>query len=177
MVIQHILIKNNSRWVGILLNKALMLGVATLLVACQSSAPQKTHTTTLHPKHRQQPPTMQMRKSSDGVQDIAWQIVSIQNKKGLFFNQYPSFTLNAAAKTVSGSTGCNIIYGRYRYEFAQQNIDFDVMVGHDSCPKALAQEADLMDALQRIERFQLDGTNLYLLDKSGRRLIQAQRTP
>ena len=48
------------------------------------------------------------------------------------------------------------------------------MAGHDSCPKALAQEADLMDLIQRVERFQFDGTNLYLLDAKGQRLIQAQ---
>ncbi|MFM6959125.1 MAG: META domain-containing protein, partial [Acinetobacter sp.] len=45
---------------------------------------------------------------------------------------------------------------------------------HTSCDKALAQEADLMDAMQRIERFQIEGTNLYLLDAKGQRLIQAQ---
>jgi hypothetical protein len=32
-----------------------------------------------------------------------------------------------------------------------------------------------MDSLQRVERFQFDGTNLYLLDAKGQRLIQAQR--
>ena len=48
------------------------------------------------------------------------------------------------------------------------------MAGHDSCPKALAQEADLMDLIQRVERFQFDGANLYLLDAKGQRLIQAQ---
>ncbi len=39
----------------------------------------------------------------------------------------------------------------------------------------LAQEAELVDALQRIQRFQLVGNTLYLLDQSGQRLIQAQR--
>ena len=48
------------------------------------------------------------------------------------------------------------------------------MAGHYSCNKALAQEADLMDAIQRVTRFQFDGTNLYLLDAKGQRLIQAQ---
>ena len=47
--------------------------------------------------------------------------------------------------------------------------------GHYSCNKSLAQEAELMDAIQRVERFQYDGTNLYLLDARGQRLIQAQR--
>ena len=50
-----------------------------------------------------------------------------------------------------------------------------VNAGHSSCDGALAQEAELVDALQRIQRFQLVGNTLYLLDQSGQRLIQAQR--
>ena len=49
------------------------------------------------------------------------------------------------------------------------------MAGHNSCDNALAQEADLMDSMQRVKKFQFDGTNLYLLDEKGQRLIQAQR--
>ncbi|MFX6608290.1 META domain-containing protein, partial [Acinetobacter baumannii] len=40
---------------------------------------------------------------------------------------------------------------------------------------ALAQEAELVDSLQRIKRFQLVGNTLYLLDQSGQRLIQAEK--
>ncbi len=83
--------------------------------------------------------------------------------------------MNSVSKLVSGHTGCNNLYGRYTYDFAQRKLDFDVMAGHYSCNKALAQEADLMDAIQRVTRFQFDGTNLYLLDAKGQRLIQAQR--
>ena len=144
-----------------------------LLTACQSQ-PTQIAKNSLHPKRVSELPPMQVRKSSDGVQDIEWQIMTIQNRRALFFNQYPSFLLNSVTKTVSGHTGCNAIYGRYTYDFAQQKLDFDVMAGHDSCPKALAQEADLMDLIQRVERFQFDGANLYLLDAKGQRLIQAQ---
>jgi len=129
----------------------------------------------LQPKRVTQLPSMQVRKSTDGVQDVDWQITMIQNKRALFFNQYPSFTLNSVSKLVSGHTGCNNLYGRYTYDFAQRKLDFEVMAGHYSCNKALAQEADLMDAIQRVKRFQFDGTNLYLLDAKGQRLIQAQR--
>ncbi len=162
----------------IILN-TLVFMVVVMLAACQSQAPkqasQKVHNTTLQPKRGNQLPLMQVRKSMDGVQDVEWQIISVQNKRMMFFNQYPSLLLNSAAKTLSGHTGCNVIYGRYQYEFAQQKIVFDAMAGHESCQKALAQEADLMDAIQRIKRFQLDGTHLYLLDEKGQRLIQAQR--
>jgi len=50
-----------------------------------------------------------------------------------------------------------------------------VNAGHSSCDGALAQEAELIDSLQRIQKFQLVGNTLYLLDQSGQRLIQAQK--
>lgn len=155
-------------------NKTFILSTVVMLAACQSQ-PSKVQKNTLQPKRVTQLPSMQVRKSNDGVQDVDWQITMIQNKRALFFNQYPSFSLNSVSKLVSGHTGCNNLYGRYTYDFAQRKLDFDVMAGHYSCNKALAQEADLMDAIQRVTRFQFDGTNLYLLDAKGQRLIQAQR--
>lgn len=155
-------------------NKTLILSAAVMLAACQSQ-PQPAKKNTLQPKRVTQPPAMQVRKSTDGVQDVDWQITTIQGKRALFFNQYPGFQLNSISKMVSGHTGCNNIYGRYKYDFTQRKLDFDVMAQHQSCNRALAQEADLMDAIQRVERFQLDGANLYLLDAKGQRLIQAQR--
>ncbi|WP_312100667.1 META domain-containing protein [Acinetobacter venetianus] len=154
-------------------NKTFILSTVVMLAACQSQ-PSKEQKNTLQPKRVTQLPSMQVRKSTDGVQDVDWQITMIQNKRALFFNQYPSFSLNSVSKLVSGHTGCNNLYGRYTYDFAQRKLDFDVMAGHYSCNKALAQEADLMDAIQRVTRFQFDGTNLYLLDAKGQRLIQAQ---
>lgn len=171
---EQITVKNPIFSLKAFFNKTLILSAGILLAACQSqpTPPQKN---TLQPKRVTQAPAMQVRKSTDGVQDVEWQITSIQGKRALFFNQYPSFSLNSVSKMVAGHTGCNQIYGRYKYDFAQGKLDFDVMAQHQSCDKALAQEADLMDAIQRIERFQLEGTNLYLLDAKGQRLIQAQR--
>ncbi|QER38720.1 META domain-containing protein [Acinetobacter suaedae] len=171
---EQIIVKNPIFSIKAFVHKTLIFSTVLMVAACQSQ-PQKVQKNTLQPKPANTLPPMQVRKSSDGVQDVDWQITTIQNKRALFFNQYPSFTLNSVSKSVSGHTGCNNIYGRYRYDFAQRKLDFDVRAGHYSCNKALAQEADLMDALQRVERFQYDGTNLYLLDARGQRLIQAQR--
>ncbi|VXA57557.1 META domain-containing protein [Acinetobacter proteolyticus] len=171
---EQITVKNPIFSLKAFFNKTLILSAGILLAACQSQ-PTPSPKNTLQPKRVTQPPAMQVRKSTDGVQDVEWQITSIQGKRALFFNQYPSFSLNSVSKMVAGHTGCNQIYGRYKYDFAQGKLDFDVMAQHQSCDKALAQEADLMDAIQRVERFQLEGTNLYLLDAKGQRLIQAQR--
>ncbi len=171
---EQITVKNIISYLKAFFNKTLIFSAAVMLAACQSQ-PQPAQKNTLQPKRVTQPPAMQVRKSTDGVQDVDWQITTIHGKRALFFNQYPGFQLNSVSKMVSGHTGCNNIYGRYKYDFTQRKLDFDVMAQHQSCNRALAQEADLMDAIQRVERFQLDGVNLYLLDAKGQRLIQAQR--
>ena len=83
--------------------------------------------------------------------------------------------MNSAVQTVQGNTGCNMIYGRYTYNFALQQLDLDVRAGHQSCDGALAQEAELMDVLQRVKRFKLQGNQILLLDQSGQILVQAQK--
>ena len=171
---EQITVKNIISYLKAFFNKSLIISTALVISACQSQ-PQTTQSKTLQPKRVNQLPTLQVRKSTDGVQDVTWQITHIHNKRALFFNQYPNFALNSATNLVSGHTGCNNRYGRYTYNFAQRRLDFDVMAGHNSCDKALAQEADLMDSMQRVKKFQFDGTNLYLLDEKGQRLIQAQR--
>lgn len=170
---EQITVKNIISYLKAFFNKSLIISTALVISACQSQ-PQTTQSKTLQPKRVNQLPTLQVRKSTDGVQDVTWQITHIHNKRALFFNQYPNFALNSATNLVSGHTGCNNIYGSYQYDLSQRKISFDVRAQHLSCDKALAQEADLMDAMQRIERFQIEGTNLYLLDAKGQRLIQAQ---
>ena len=66
--------------------KTFVFMVVATLAACQSQAPQKVHNTTLQSKRGIQLPLMQVRKSMDGVQDIEWKIISVQNKKMIFFN-------------------------------------------------------------------------------------------
>ena len=46
---------------------------------------------------------------------------------------------------------------------------------HQVCDRALVQEANLMDALQRIVSFKRQGNELLLFDKEQNVLIVAQR--
>ena len=65
-------------------HKTLILSAVVMVTACQSQ-PKTVQKTTLQPKRVVQPPAMQVRKSSDGVQDIEWQIMTVQNRRALFF--------------------------------------------------------------------------------------------
>lgn len=160
------------------LRNLLFLSVVFALVGCQSTtAPiQKNNgKPALNAHHLKQSSVQPLRKSIDGVQDVTWQITSVLQKRAKFFNQMPFLTLNSAVQTVQGNTGCNMIYGRYTYNFALQQLDLDVRAGHQSCDGALAQEAELMDVLQRVKRFKLQGNQILLLDQSGQILVQAQK--
>lgn len=149
---------------------------AVMVAACSSQPTSKPSLTPLPAGTKTVVLTQQKAKvSPDGVQDIAWKITQINQQRANFYQQVPSLTLNSAVKTVSGHTGCNSIFGRYEMNSAQKTVDLTVQAGHQSCDGALAQEADLVDALQRIERFQLNGDQLILQDKKGQTLIQAQK--
>ena len=160
------------------LHKLLFLSSFLGLVACQSTtAPvQKnklqSHATSTRTSQQLPQPA---RKSIDGVQDVTWTISSVHQKRAKFYNQTPFLILNSAAQTVQGSTGCNVIFGGYTYNFALQQLDLDVRAGHQSCDGALAQEAELVDALQRVKRFKLQGNQILLLDQTGQTLLQAQK--
>lgn len=156
--------------------KCVLVTISLVLAACQSAPEQTTKKVqTKRTVHQTQTLIVKKRVSPDGIQDIDWQITQISGHKAKFFNQWPTLSLNSAVKTVSGHTGCNAVFGRYTFNFSQQKLDMQVNAGHSSCDGALAQEAELVDALQRIQRFQLVGNTLYLLDQSGQRLIQAQK--
>lgn len=115
------------------------------------------------------------RKSVDGVQDVTWKIMRVENKPIQVFNQMPYLIFNSNFKTLQGSTGCNPIYGHYQYAFSSQIIRFDAKAGHASCDGALAQEAELVDAFQRVKGFKIQGRELLLVDQAGQTLIQAQQ--
>lgn len=162
-----------------ILNISGILILTTLISACQSTqvSTQKpqSHTTRSVPHHSKRAAVATAQVSSDGVQDVLWQITQIQQQRAKFFNQLPSIRLNSSLNTVTGHTGCNPIFGRYGYNFAQSTLNFDVKAGHQSCDGALVQEANLMDLLQRVTSFKIHGNELLLLDQNSQILIKAQR--
>ncbi len=162
-----------------ILNIGGFLILTTLVAACQSTQvstqKQQSHTirSASHYLKHSAVPTAQV--SSDGVQDVSWQITQIQQQRAKFFNHIPNIRLNSSLNTVTGHTGCNPIFGRYHYNFAQSTLNFDVKAGHQSCDGALVQEANLMDLLQRVTSFKVQGSELLLLDQNSQILIKAQR--
>ena len=175
MKIQRLRKKNSIDIARKLPLKCLFIAISLVLAACQSTPQPNNHKGQVKPTHRVQTPVVKKKVSPDGVQDIDWQITQINGHKAKFFNQWPTLSLNSTVKTVTGHTGCNRVFGRYTFDFSQKKLDMEVNAGHSSCDGALAQEAELVDSLQRIKRFQLVGNTLYLLDQSGQRLIQAEK--
>ncbi len=151
-------------------NGFLCLGL--ILVACQSSPP-TTQKNTTYRSSQERP--LNVIRSSDGLQDIAWQIKQIHGKPARFYGQMPSLKLNSQLGVLQGYTGCNSIHGRYVLQTAQKSLSLEAKAGHYSCDQALAQEAELADALASVRRYQVSGQQLILLDQRGRSVIVAQK--
>ena len=150
--------KNSKRCLVIML-------FAVFLIACQS---------TPTPKSSNEKP-LKVIKTSDGLQNISWKMISVNGKKAQFFFQQPSLMLNSQSQRVQGHTGCNAIFGDYRLNSQTQQLSMTVKATHQSCDHALAQEADLLQGLMAVQRYQFSGNSLNLLDGQGNILIVLQR--
>lgn len=152
------------------INSFLCIGL--FLVACQTT-PSGTKNPPTSKGSQERP--LKVTRSSDGLQDITWQIKQIHGKAARFYGQIPSLKLNSQLGVIQGHTGCNAIHGRYVLQAAQKRLALDAKAGHYSCDQALAQEAELADALASVRRYQLSGQQLLLVDERGRSVIVAQK--
>lgn len=159
-----------------------LLMTAFLLTACQSAPQQSksksqatkttnTGLTRLEISRRAVP----IIKSKDGVQDIPWTITQVKYKKALYFNQMPNILLQSNSQRLIGSTGCNALFGQYQINVANRTITMDASAGHQTCNNALAQEADLMDALKRVEKFEITAQGIRFYDANRQIVIQAEQ--
>lgn len=119
-------------------------------------------------------PLLLTNNSIAGLTDINWDIVSLKSKNPQVFINQPYLFLQAINQRVAGSTGCNALRGGYEIP-AANNIVFQALAGHMSCNNALAQEADILDALSRTKTYQLQQNMLFLYDEQGQLLLTAKR--
>lgn len=159
-------------WQSKLLKINAFLCAGLVLAACQSK-PQPSKTVTSAKASQERP--LKVMRSTDGVQDIAWNIKQINGKTARFYGQNPSLKLNSQLGVIQGHTGCNEIRGRYVLEPAQKRLTLDAKAGHYSCDQALAQEAELAEALYSVRRYQVNAQQLLLLDERGRTVLLAQK--
>lgn len=141
-----------------------LLLTAPLFSGCQSTRVQKGSTE--RPLH--------VIRSFDGVQNKNWRIVELLGQPPRFFVQQPSLYLNAQHFRVQGNTGCNALWGSYQVNTQTKQISLEAKAGHQSCDQALPQEANLMDALFQIRRFELQGTQIWFFNAQGKRVLVGQ---
>ncbi len=108
-----------------------------------------------------------------GLTDLRWDLVSINSKNPQPFINRPYLFLQSTAKAVSGSTGCNALSGKYE-SGDLKSLKIQALAGHMTCDDALAQEAEIMDVLGRVNRYQLQQNMLYLYDQNGGLLLTAR---
>ena len=159
-------------WQSNLLKINGFLCIGIILAACQSQP--KKHKIQTNNKASQERP-LKVIRSQDGLQDIAWQIKQINGQNARFYGQNPSLKFNSQLGSLQGHTGCNELYGRYVLDAQQKKLSLEARAGYYSCDQALAQEAELAEALGNVRRYQVSSQQLVLLDERGRSLIIAQK--
>ena len=146
------------------------------LMACQNS-PKRTVTTKLHGKSLgnsiEQP--LKVIRVNDGIQDIPWMIVKIAGQKAKFFHHQPYVQFNSQFRQIQGNTGCNNISGTYVIDTLKHSIDLNARAGYFSCDSALAQEAELSDALQAATQFQIKGKQMTMQNSLGKTVLVLER--
>ena len=161
-----------TMWQSNVLKINVFLCVGLILAACQSH-PQQGKVTPNNKTSQERP--LKVIKSTDGVQDITWQIKKIGAQNARFYAQTPSLKFNSQLNVLQGHTGCNEIRGRYVIDNTQKRLNLEAKAGYNSCDQALAQEAELAEALASVRRYQVNNQQLVLLDERGRTLIIAQK--
>lgn len=168
--------------------KLVLLSSSLAITACQSTSTQKivtqkisnsTAATARSTSHQPTASTTAYRPLAvknagiPGLTDFRWDLVSINSKNPQPFINRPYLFLQSAAKTISGSTGCNALMGNYQIA-EPQALKIQALAGHMACDDALAQEAEIMDVLGRVTRYQLQQNMLYLYDQNGALLMTAR---
>ncbi|MGE8571123.1 MAG: META domain-containing protein [Acinetobacter amyesii] len=146
------------------------------LMACQNS-PTQTVTIKSHGKSLgnsiEQP--LKVIRVNDGIQDIPWMIVKIAGQKAKFFHHQPYLQFNSQFRQIQGNTGCNNINGTYVIDTLKHSIDLNARAGYFSCDSALAQEAELSDALQAATQFQIKGKHMTMQNSRGQTVLVLER--
>ena len=137
------------------------------LIACQSQTAVKNSSTPERP--------LQPTRNQDGIQNMQWKITHIGSTQAKYFHQQPALQFNSQSKRLQGNTGCNTIFGEYQLNTQSHTLSILAKASHQSCDGALAQEAELMDLLLAVRRYQSDGQRLRLLNDKGQTVILLSR--
>lgn len=143
-----------------------------ILTGCQGK-PEVAQPKKVNPSSsRYQPLAVQnVKKVAILLINTKWNITTINQQPVQAFNAQPYLYLTPQNNQLIGSTGCNQLSGNYRVQAT--SIEIDARAGHEYCPNALAQEADLIDELARVRQYQMGLNTLKLLDAQGRVVIVA----
>ncbi|MEN8992416.1 META domain-containing protein [Avibacterium paragallinarum] len=146
------------------------------LMACQSSPTQKVTTKSQGKSHGssvEQP--LKVIRVNDGIQDIPWAIVQIAGQKAKFFHHQPYLQFSSQFRQIQGNTGCNNISGTYVIDTLKHSVDLNARAGYFSCDSALAQEAELSDALQAATQFQIQAKQMTMQNSRGQTVLVLER--
>lgn len=100
-----------------------------------------------------------------------WDVQEIKAKAAATFQNKPYLQLNSP-DTLTGSTGCNSLTGKFQLQPGNQ-LTLNTGATRMACAGSLAQEADMLSAIELTRRFSIDDGKLTLLDAQGQTLLRA----
>lgn len=104
--------------------------------------------------------------------ETRWQIVQIKGRPAQQYSAAPYLQLTAQGR-VLGSTGCNTLSGEYSLGLAD-DLNLRSNATRQDCLGALAQEANLMDALDQVRHYDIQPQGLLLRDARRQVVLRAQ---
>lgn len=111
------------------------------------------------------------KKVEPAMADIhsTWKLVSMKGMTD--FDVFPTFKIDTDGKRVSGNAGCNNYFGKYYPE--KKELDFSRMgMTRKMCPEPVMKvENAYINNLRQVEKFELEGNNLFLYDKDHNLMI------
>jgi heat shock protein HslJ len=159
--------------------KPMLLALPLLLLACAASDPSASEPETSMPSASAAPTAATASSSEEQQLAGDWRIIAIEGaaiRADLAgqLAQPLTVSFDIAQGRVSGYSGCNRFSGSYRSAdrpFALDRLASSKMY----CESTAELESQILQALRRVSRFQLDGERLKLLDASGTTLLKLAR--
>lgn len=102
-------------------------------------------------------------------------LCKLQGKKPSSFHHQPYLQFSSQFRQIQGNTGCNNISGTYVIDTLKHSIDLNARAGYFSCDSALAQEAELSDALQAATQFQIQAKQMTMQNSRGQTVLVLER--
>lgn len=108
-------------------------------------------------------------EKSVALESTPWQLTEVEGKKPV--GEAPSLMFETKEGRVTGSTGCNRLFGSFTH--SENQLKFSRIAStRRACEKGMETEAAFLRALNEVHSYRITGGTLELLDAGGKVLAR-----